>query len=43
MGTKIVERKGWSHFDFAYSSSAGELVFKKLIEDMNSFSVPISE
>ena len=36
IGTEIVPRKGWSHFDFAYSSSAGELVFKSIIETMNN-------
>ena len=35
-GTKIIERKGWSHFDFAYSASAGELVFKSIIENINN-------
>lgn len=40
LGTEIVARKGWSHFDFAYSSNAGELVFKSMIEDLKNNATP---
>lgn len=31
----VVQRKGWTHLDFAYSSKAGILVYQNIIDDLN--------